>query len=362
MAILIGNAGDNTLTGGTENDYIQGKAGHDLLIGNEGDDSIEGNAGADTVYGGSGNDYIDTAAGGDRVFAGSGNDVIFSGAGSDAVYGEEGADTINGGAGNDVLSGGDGDDYIDRNAGNDYLIGGNGADTLVGGAGNDRIFGDELVEPNAAVLYNLPAHLSVDQSGADHVYAGQGEDIVVYDIEDVVYDGGEGFDVIRSYGLVDLSATTRNTVDGPLRARDSGFDGPVTSNFEAIQLKGIDDTVIMHAWNSQDTFDLTPVTGPANVDHRAVIGNNAGVDKIVVEVNGTISSFGASSEFANLSAFDQAGIAQLAGGLANIDSYQLVYSFGVSGSHTFHLHTAGIELLEVVNTSGAVLATYDFTI
>jgi len=95
--VIIGRAGDDTITGGGENDVILGRAG---------------------------------------------DDVIDAGGGNDTVLGEGGDDQIAGGAGDDKLLGGFGDDTIDGGDGNDHLAGGADADSMSGGADDDTVVGD----------------------------------------------------------------------------------------------------------------------------------------------------------------------------------------------------------------------------
>ena len=113
---LIGEEGNDRITGGTANDTIDGGAGNDLINGGDGNDSLIGGADEDTLYGGAGNDLID---------GGTGNDIVFAGEGNDTVDGGTRNDTIYGGGGNDSLTGGD---------------------------GADRIFGDNLTPPPVTVV------------------------------------------------------------------------------------------------------------------------------------------------------------------------------------------------------------------
>ena len=57
-----------------------------------------------------------------------------------------------------------------------YMAGGNGDDTLIGGAGNDTLSGN---------------------AGADTLIGGAGDDTLFIDADDVVIDGGDGFDTVR---------------------------------------------------------------------------------------------------------------------------------------------------------------------
>jgi Ca2+-binding RTX toxin-like protein len=170
-----GNALNNTIAGGTNNDTLYGLDGNDYLIGGSGADHLYGGNGADTLdggaasdylYGGDGNDtYIVTNAG-DQIFENSGegtdtvyvsvasfvlpdyvenltanasgmdftldgndlDNVIAGGAGNDLVMGETGDDTVIGGAGSDIVQGNEGDDLLIGGLGMDYLGGGPGAD------------------------------------------------------------------------------------------------------------------------------------------------------------------------------------------------------------------------------------------
>lgn len=126
------NNGVEVLTGGDENDVINGLAGNDHITGGEGDDVIVG--GPDTpVAKERGGDYPDN----DEIYGGGGADEISGGYGNDDIYGEGGDDALSGGAGNDLLDGGEGDDALSGGTGNDVLVGGEGDDGLSGGAGND---------------------------------------------------------------------------------------------------------------------------------------------------------------------------------------------------------------------------------
>jgi Ca2+-binding RTX toxin-like protein len=59
--VLMGMAGDDTLTGGLLADYLYGGPGKDVLVGGAGADFLKGGDGNDTLRGGLGNDNIDGA-------------------------------------------------------------------------------------------------------------------------------------------------------------------------------------------------------------------------------------------------------------------------------------------------------------
>ena len=202
--ILVGLAGNDTITGADDADTIYGGTGDDTLKGGAAADSIYGGAGNNVLQGGLGDDTINgagnncpatwngvalsttlcPAAGAtgvntidfsDRVVGedvtcdlsasepqvcgdgaeletwsniknirgGAGDDVLTGDANDNTIWGGLGADTIKGGAGNDTLYGEDGADDIDGEAGNDFVSGGTGYDVLEGGAGNDFVDADD---------------------------------------------------------------------------------------------------------------------------------------------------------------------------------------------------------------------------
>nr|WP_262984361.1 calcium-binding protein [Nostoc sp. 'Peltigera membranacea cyanobiont' 210A] len=80
-----------------------------------------------------------------NLYGGAGNDTLIGGSNNDYLYGEDGNDRLIGSAGIDYLSGGNGDDLLDGGAGNDHLYGQGGADIFVLASGNgiDTIYNFE---------------------------------------------------------------------------------------------------------------------------------------------------------------------------------------------------------------------------
>ncbi len=140
---------------------LKGGSGKDVIIhkgpgggtsneirGGSGDDYIElGSAIAVSVdlYGDAGNDYIQGGPNDDTIEGGDGDDQILGGGGVDTIEGGEGSDMITGGLDADDLYGETGPDvfYWSKGDGQDNVIdGGDGSDTLVITA-NDT---DEVIE------------------------------------------------------------------------------------------------------------------------------------------------------------------------------------------------------------------------
>lgn len=164
---------DLRLTGGEQNDTIQGTSGHDSLLGFEGDDSLRGGSGADTLDGGSGHDTL---------LGGPGDDSLIGASGRDSLMGDDGADTLDGGTSPDTLTGGLGDDSLLGGDGKDLLRGGNDDDTLDGGIGFDALwgeFGDDSLSGG---------------DGSDRLGGGSGEDTLDGGAGDDTLEGGPGYD------------------------------------------------------------------------------------------------------------------------------------------------------------------------
>ena len=220
--VLIGNAGDNWLWGGsngsgvTGNDNISGGAGNDLIEVGAGTHVLDGGIGIDTLsLWGNATDIslagvkfslalqgtaqntqqgTMTANGFENVSGSRYNDVITGDVGANTLVGDTGNDTLNGGDGNDILYG-DGRIIVDSHAagtagaitlygdvnrdigistgldGNDILNGGKGDDTLFGGRGNDVMSGGP-----GADRFIIEA-----QSGADRIIDFAHVDKVVFD-------------------------------------------------------------------------------------------------------------------------------------------------------------------------------------
>lgn len=115
---LHGEAGNDTITGGNNNDYLHGGAGDDALTGGNGNDVLVGGDGADVLR--------DTGATGTT----SGQNLLSGGAGNDALLGGTGAELFAGGTGDDIIDTGGGSDIIVFNRGD-------GHDTVLAGAGQD---------------------------------------------------------------------------------------------------------------------------------------------------------------------------------------------------------------------------------
>ncbi|MCW7541648.1 hypothetical protein OOT46_28005 [Aquabacterium sp. A7-Y] len=129
----VGNALDNRINGGPDDN---------LLVGLDGNDSLHGNTASDTLLGGRGDDNLRGDWGNDSLHGDEGNDLLNGSFGRDLMYGGSGDDRLHGEHEQDVLDGGDGDDIL-------FAAQDASKDLLIGGAGNDiyHLDGqDEVVE------------------------------------------------------------------------------------------------------------------------------------------------------------------------------------------------------------------------
>jgi Ca2+-binding RTX toxin-like protein len=256
MAVIYGNAFNNTLFGTLGNDSIYGYDGNDYLWGSDGNDFLQGGNGADILDGGNGIDTVDyngTAgvtvylstgygyggeAAGDRLYnienvqgTGSYGDYLYGSAANNVLAGFGGNDFLQGGAGADTLNGGSGIDTVDYNGAvgvyvnlasgqgfygeaagdvlidveniqgtssyNDTLIGSTANNVLSGYGGNDFLQGGA----GADTLYGGSGIDTADYNGATGVYInlatgygyyGEAAGDRLYDIENVQGTGGYG--------------------------------------------------------------------------------------------------------------------------------------------------------------------------
>jgi Ca2+-binding RTX toxin-like protein len=139
---LIGDAQNNTLTGGEGPDYLNGNGGNDVLSGGGGNDRYVVDTAQDQIIeaSGGGLDRVESWASsytlpgwvenlslsGSYAQTGTGNGLanqITGGSGANGLNGGAGADTLTGGAGNDQLDGGaDSDTAVFSGLRSDYGI------------------------------------------------------------------------------------------------------------------------------------------------------------------------------------------------------------------------------------------------
>jgi Ca2+-binding RTX toxin-like protein len=213
--------GNDSVTGGTANDFLVGGGGDDVLAGLGGNNSYIGGAGIDTVsYAAApGAIYVDLI--GSQSLNGYGGTEVFV-SGIENVIGSTSNDIIIGDNGNNVLTGGGGSDYLIGRDGNDTLISTLGvASALQGGVGND-----------VYVLNNVgDSPLEFAAEGNDTVQTTLGSFTLGANIENLVYTGAGSF-TGGGNGL-------DNSLTGGT-ANDTLTGGAGADTFNAIASNGLD--------------------------------------------------------------------------------------------------------------------------
>lgn len=185
-----GDNGRDVLSGGADDDFINGNGGRDVINGFSGWDVLDGGAGRDIVNGGQGNDIVSGGRGADILLGGKGDDDLSGDNGRDILKGGDGADNLDGGNGADLLLGGAGNDVLAGGRGRDLLNGGSGEDVFVFGErdGRDKVFGfgegDRLALniDGVATYEDALAYASDGQYGTVFNFGG-GDSLVVADTE-----------------------------------------------------------------------------------------------------------------------------------------------------------------------------------
>jgi Ca2+-binding RTX toxin-like protein len=285
-----GEAGADTLYGGTEGDLLYGGSENDSAFGDAGADTIYGDAGIDTLYGGSENDLVYGGsendllygdAGVDTLYGGGEDDLVYGGADGDLAYGGLGADTLYGDGGSDSLFGGDANDQIFGGLGADSIEAGDGTDLVYGGDANDTInfgTGDDTVYGGAGddVIDDLPG---VILTGVNQIFGGSGNDTIWSGNDaDTIY-GDEGNDLLNGEGGADLlfGGTDNDTLNA-----GSGND-VLTGGAGTDSIFGGDDRdEILVTYNATANDAL----GNESVDGGSGAGTSSDNDTLRVDITG----------------------------------------------------------------------------
>ena len=151
--IYIDTFGLNSFTALIADNWtILGLTGNDTLTGNSLADIIEGGVGNDRLFGLGGNDVLNGGDGDDFLDGGIGDDYVSGEIGNDTFFGSLGSDFFNGGAGTDVAN------YSSFSSSITLLP--TGA-ILKGGGGTDQLFQVETIIANAGFSNN-----TIDASSA----------------------------------------------------------------------------------------------------------------------------------------------------------------------------------------------------
>ncbi|MEM6913384.1 MAG: calcium-binding protein [Pseudomonadota bacterium] len=307
---VIGTRGNDEIRGGDADNLFNGRAGDDFLRGDGGNDTGIGGTGDDTMDGGVGYDTfkvggrVDTktddgdGVGGVMVDMSSmqldvqganpgsavGNAEVKVDRDGDGVFEEtdiirkvenivttKGNDTVIGNDDNNVIKTRAGDDSIDAGAGNDTVRAGRGDDTLSGGEGQDKLFagkGNDMLVFDAA---DFTESMEVDKSRKYAVDSnGDGsldsrERVEFTNINEKVYSGGQGYDVLKVEGDADINMLGKG-ISGIEAIVAGDGDQSVQANLDEIRResddadaardKGFDTFTFISGGDAGDSLDL----------------------------------------------------------------------------------------------------------
>jgi Ca2+-binding RTX toxin-like protein len=133
---FIGGSGNDTITGDSAINYLNGGAGNDTLFGMGGADILTDTSGINTFVGGAGNDTISGTGNAGNSWLDYSLDGINEGAYTDLTYGL--IQNVSTNRGSDLITA---IDNITGSAYNDVFYGNNNVNTILGGDGNDTIEG-----------------------------------------------------------------------------------------------------------------------------------------------------------------------------------------------------------------------------
>jgi Ca2+-binding RTX toxin-like protein len=136
LVTLPGDAAEAAQAGFTAGTQFQAGNGNDTVTGGSLADLVDGGNGRDELSGGSGSDTLSGGNGGDSLFGGADDDLLSGG-------GDNGRDRLDGGSGADTLFGGNGNDTLIGGTGDDVMTGGGGRDTFVFSLASDS--GDDVI-------------------------------------------------------------------------------------------------------------------------------------------------------------------------------------------------------------------------
>jgi Ca2+-binding RTX toxin-like protein len=285
------------LSGGPSDDTITGGTGNDFMVGNNGSDTIDGGTGgSDTV------DYSqETGLSGVTVdlLAGTGVDTFDntdSLSNIDNVVGTDAVDSITGDGSANLLIGLDGADAINGGGGNDTIVGGDGVDTIDGGSGTNTIDFSLEGGPNG-VTVNILTSAWIDSFGNNDASVLNIQNVIGTNFADSITGdnsanqlyGLAGNDTLNGLGGIDtiLGDSGADTINGGA-GNDilSGNDGVTAADgsrdiFVYDDSSGLGanvDTILDFDEGNNATNDVFDVSGVTGIGSTTIVdGANARV-------------------------------------------------------------------------------------
>lgn len=283
---------------------ILGRKGNDVLAINE----VNGALPSSNILGEEGNDLLTGGKADDEIDGGPGDDTIFGRGGEDRIFGREGNDSLSGGGGNDQLFGGDEDDVIDwfPGDGSDVAEGEDGQDKLLfAGSNNSEIIDISANGPRLLFSRN-PGLVTMDCDGIERVSfqaLGGADQININDltntqVRNVAIDlfGTGGIDDAQGDTVVINGTAARDSITASGSTNELRIAG-LTSAVTVVGAEQNLDRIVINAGGDDDVVDASAVQ--AGVNDLTINGGN-GIDTLtgghgndqLVGAQGTDTVFG----------------------------------------------------------------------
>jgi Ca2+-binding RTX toxin-like protein len=255
---------------------MSGDESANLLIGYAGNDTISGLGGGDTLRGGAGNDSLDGGTGTDTAdFSDKTTAVVLTLNGATnatATIGGVELDTIinieniSGGSAADNLTGDTLANLLIGNGGNDTLTGNGGNDTLTGGDGNDSLNGGNGTD--TANFSDKTTAVVLTLNGATNATAtiGSIEQDTIINIENIT--GGSAADTLTGDGLANTfrGGDGNDTLDGGAGSDTADFSDKTTA--VVLTLNGATNSTATIGGVAEDTIvNIENITGGSAADN-----------------------------------------------------------------------------------------------
>jgi Ca2+-binding RTX toxin-like protein len=345
------SAGNDTLSGTSGADSINGGTGSDLMIGLEGDDVYEVDVATDTIteLDGGGIDLVNVAfkAAGTYVLSSYVENATVTAAATIAV-------NLTGNAQNNVLTGNAAVNTLIGDAGDDTLDGGAGADKLTGGTGNDvyvvDVAGDavtELADGGTDTVQTKLASYTLGANVENLVFLGTGAFTGTGNALANKLTGGVGNDsLVGGLGNDTLDAGTSGAGDKDVI--DGGGDSDTLAGLEAfgnykVSRPNATDTVLTHTSGATITV--------RGVEHFTFDGVDMSLEQLqtnVPSLSGDILEGTDGDDDIN----GGAGADSMSGGLGND-----TYTVDVAGDVVTEGGDAGTDLVKVAYTTAGLTYT-----
>jgi Ca2+-binding RTX toxin-like protein len=251
---IFGRAGNDELSlneanGALPKANLFGEAGNDTLTGGSGADVLDGGPGSDTLFG---------KGGADSLLGGDGNDTLIGGDGDDQVFGEGGNDRMvwNPGDDTDLNEGGSGVDTVEVN-------GGNGAEVLTTTANGTRVRFDRIDPAPFSIDIGTSENLVLNANGGNDSFSATGNLAALIQI---TVDGGAGDDTLLGSNGNDvlLGGDGNDFIDGQqgndtasLGAGDDTFQWDPGDGNDTVEGQAGNDTLLFHGANIAEIFDVS---------------------------------------------------------------------------------------------------------